>query len=472
MRHVRMLGICLAAVFVMSATTLVVASPALAGGCNHACKEQKKKEKEEAKKHKEETKVEEKKQKEKEKQEAKEAKSHEKEQKEREKLEAKGEYSPETWGQYKHCPYTNKQVENCFFAQTFAGSKGGFFSLGNVTVDLNKPITLQGGFTECEAVHPIAADCEETGLYLIAPVNGGETLESPELQVKGGMGLITSRDQELAHWPQALKESFSEAKKNKETSLNVKIEIAGNSIYENPNTLSTENLLLERGNAFELPLKVRMINPWLEHLGGGPCQVGNDEHPIMQDLTSEAPGRSGLLLHNTNFSQVELVGGKLVDLSWPVPEEADASGCGGPYESYVDAAINEVLELPHQHGTTILEGRLFSASDHVVQHEYEFGQETLPRPTVTDVEPREGPSTGGTSVVITGTNFYGAKPEVSFGSGIATDVNVESPTRITLTTPEANQLTQAEVVNVTVETEPNDTSVTSPADRFTYNPEL
>ena len=36
-----MLGLCLVAVFAMSATTLVVASPALAGKCNEECQAQK-----------------------------------------------------------------------------------------------------------------------------------------------------------------------------------------------------------------------------------------------------------------------------------------------------------------------------------------------------------------------------------------------------------------------------------------------
>ena len=44
MRHVRMLGLCLVAVFAMSATTLVVASPAFAN-CNSECKQHKLEEK-------------------------------------------------------------------------------------------------------------------------------------------------------------------------------------------------------------------------------------------------------------------------------------------------------------------------------------------------------------------------------------------------------------------------------------------
>ena len=52
MRHIRILGLCLAAVFAMTATTLVIASPAFAK-CDEECKNEKKHEKEEAKRQKE-----------------------------------------------------------------------------------------------------------------------------------------------------------------------------------------------------------------------------------------------------------------------------------------------------------------------------------------------------------------------------------------------------------------------------------
>ena len=82
-----MVVLCLVAVFALSATTLVVASPASAS-CNTECKEQKEKEKQEAKEQKEKEKAEAKAQKEKEKAEAVLQKEEEKEAKIREKREA------------------------------------------------------------------------------------------------------------------------------------------------------------------------------------------------------------------------------------------------------------------------------------------------------------------------------------------------------------------------------------------------
>ena len=56
-------------------------------------------------------------------------------------------------------------------------------------------------------------------------------------------------------------------------------------------------------------------------------------------------------------------------------------------------------------------------------------------PTVTSVSPNIGPTAGGTSVTITGTNFTGATA-VTFGGTAATSFTVNSATSITAVTPE------------------------------------
>jgi hypothetical protein len=84
-------------------------------------------------------------------------------------------------------------------------------------------------------------------------------------------------------------------------------------------------------------------------------------------------------------------------------------------------------------------------------------------PTVTNVNPNTGPTSGGTSVTITGTNFSGATA-VSFGSNAAASFTVNSATQITATSP-----TGVGTVDVTV-TNQNGTSATSSGDRFTYGP--
>src|SRR5262249_22438242 len=86
-----------------------------------------------------------------------------------------------------------------------------------------------------------------------------------------------------------------------------------------------------------------------------------------------------------------------------------------------------------------------------------------PAPTVTNINPNTGPTSGGSSVTITGTNFSGATA-VSFGSNAAGSFTVNSATQITATSPAGSG-----TVDVTV-TNKNGTSATSSADRFTYGP--
>ena len=89
-------------------------------------------------------------------------------------------------------------------------------------------------------------------------------------------------------------------------------------------------------------------------------------------------------------------------------------------------------------------------------------QLALPPPTVTAIDPTRGPTAGGTSVTITGTNFTGATA-VQFGSANATSFTISSGTSISAISP-ANALG---TVDVTV-TGPGGTSVTSAADQFNY----
>ncbi len=81
-------------------------------------------------------------------------------------------------------------------------------------------------------------------------------------------------------------------------------------------------------------------------------------------------------------------------------------------------------------------------------------------PTVTSLSPTTGATAGGTSVVITGTNFTGAT-SVHFGASSAS-YTVDSNTQITATSPSGTG-----TVDVTV-TAPAGTSATSASDQFTY----
>jgi alpha-tubulin suppressor-like RCC1 family protein len=84
-------------------------------------------------------------------------------------------------------------------------------------------------------------------------------------------------------------------------------------------------------------------------------------------------------------------------------------------------------------------------------------------PTITKVEPNNGPAAGGTSVTITGTNFTGATA-VKFGSANAASFTVNSQSSITAVSPSGTG-----AVEITVTT-PIGTNVTTPAATFDYAP--
>src|SRR5205807_911734 len=85
-----------------------------------------------------------------------------------------------------------------------------------------------------------------------------------------------------------------------------------------------------------------------------------------------------------------------------------------------------------------------------------------PAPAVTAVTPSAGPTAGGTSVTISGTNFTGATA-VKFGANAATSFTVNSATQITATAPAG----AAGTVDITVTT-PGGTSGTGASDHYAY----
>jgi hypothetical protein len=293
-------------------------------------------------------------------------------------------YSVHTWQQYKYCPSEGHEYFKegsgdeeyfiCTFGATLGGKAGGQFQLGRVIVPLTKPVVIQGGLKEL-GPSPIVKALEP-----------GDTLEAPELKVTKGIRLITPRVMEEAGWSEELIQKFDEAKANKETQEYVKIEIGGNSLYENEHAVSALSILTEEGNAFELPLKVKITGPFLEKLGTISCEVGNDEFPILQELTSHGAGSGGVTFEagerpanpetGAPFGeQLEITESRLVDFNWPVPEGAMAKGCGGPeHEAEVDRALDIVMELERgREGYTVLTGDLFVSTPEIVTWEREHG---------------------------------------------------------------------------------------------------
>ena len=301
MRHVRMLGLCLVASF---AASVVAATPALA--------------------------------------------EKPLSQKQLEKI-----YAP-----FRACPVNNPELYKlyegeegayCLNAQTAGGKNGGQFTVGSITIPLSKKITLQGG-----------QDFEGKAFYgegelppgFIEPENSSETLLAQPLKVPGG---FVNRIAPQPYWPAALKESFENAKKDHELTATETLELAGTP------EISSNDLLNEEYTAFELPMKVRVTSPWLTTLGGSPCYVGSDEHPIIVDLTSGQSTGPYPYEYNTShgvgnteigfkdeFNYVEVKGSTLVNNTFAVTTGAE--GCGGEFESYVDRAVSTAAGVPDASG--------------------------------------------------------------------------------------------------------------------------
>ena len=84
------------------------------------------------------------------------------------------------------------------------------------------------------------------------------------------------------------------------------------------------------------------------------------------------------------------------------------------------------------------------------------------RPTITRLSPVRGAAKGGSTVTVTGTGFTDVT-RVDFGTAAGTKVHVDSPTKLTVTSPRHAKGT----VSVSV-TAAGGTSASSKADRFTY----
>jgi hypothetical protein len=82
-------------------------------------------------------------------------------------------------------------------------------------------------------------------------------------------------------------------------------------------------------------------------------------------------------------------------------------------------------------------------------------------PAITSLSPTTGPTSGGTTVTITGTHFTGAT-QVVFGTVAGTHLTVVNDTTITVVSPAETGVRSIHV------TTPNGTSVQTPADNYTY----
>lgn len=330
-----MLWLCLVAALAIGATTLVVASPALAA-CNEECQAQKRFEKE--------------------------LKVYEKERAAADAKEEKLNPWEKFWAQCPIFPAPSGE-DGCIYGE--AGPES-YFQAGKATVHFQKPVVLQGGM--------ISEFENENGEFFkeLVPALDGKTIV-PEAEP--GPSLNEGVDAELL--PPAEKaryEAYLAAGKSTKTTETVELAAPPHEIL-----VSALNEQEEKGAAFMFPIMVHISNPFL----GAHCYDGSTNAPIVIPFTDgetspEPPntpihGKSGKLTTYGEGSTVEAKDAVLVNNSYAAP---GVHGCG--VEGQADAAINAGLGLPSPAGsnTTVLVGNFSLANSEIIE---EVFSEPVPR---------------------------------------------------------------------------------------------
>jgi len=245
------------------------------------------------------------------------------------------------FAQFDECPLNNPELALCLYSESSAG----YFQTGAKTVPLVNDVVLQGGLAGFE--------------LNFVPAANGETLSKTPQPVPGGLLGIEAP----GWWPGWLQNWFNNQINEGLTGVTATVEIAGSASNIKVDTL---NILLEKGTALSLPVKIKLSNAIL----GSNCYIGSNSNPIVIDFTSGTTsppppnepisGSAGTPEINEAGTLLTLSGGALVNNSYAAPS---ANGCGGWLSFFIDPLVNSLIELPAPAGTNtaVLEGKIQSA---------------------------------------------------------------------------------------------------------------
>jgi len=254
---------------------------------------------------------------------------------------------------FEQCPYKTATVERCIYST----NTGGEVILGTKKVTIEKPVTIQGGYTE-----PNEA---EEGYAKFFAASNGQTLTKAAQNVPGGLLGIVPPEKSPA-LVKALSKFFFE---NALTGVSSTLELAkpASEIRVNENHLA-EGL----GVVLKLPVMVHLENPFL----GKSCFVGSSASPIKWELrtdTTSPPkpnepitGNPGEVEFLEGARILKLINVELVDNAWSAPA---ASGCGGILAFLVNPIINGQIGLPSAAGknTTRLKNTIYTTTSFAVK---------------------------------------------------------------------------------------------------------
>jgi len=227
---------------------------------------------------------------------------------------------------FAQCPYKTADVRKCLHSVTNSGE----VVLGKKKVPIEKAVTLQGG---------AGAVDEATEFSKFFAATNGVTLSKTPQNVPGGLlGIVPD-----ASSPFLVKLLIKFFLENSLTGVSSTLELAK---AATDIKVSEFHLVGEEQVALEMPIKVRLENPFL----GKNCYVGSATNPIIWKLTTgttsppgpnkpiSGSGGEGEFLEGGRI--IELKNSKLVDNSWSAPQ---ATGCGGILSFLVTPIINSQL---------------------------------------------------------------------------------------------------------------------------------
>jgi hypothetical protein len=218
------------------------------------------------------------------------------------------------FARFAQCPRFRVGVNLCIYAET----SGGEVTIGRRTVQVERPLVIQGG---------IVKDPWTNAETFVGALNGATLLPARQ-KVPGGL--------------------FGQP-------LSVSLELIPPA---DELTASLANLENRKGTAILLPARMHLENPVL----GGECYIGSRAQPMMLHLTSgttapSAPnkpisGKVGQIHGKDDFELLEIRENALVDNAFSAPV---ATGCGGrTLAPLVDSLIDNELRLPSPDGYNTL----------------------------------------------------------------------------------------------------------------------
>lgn len=254
---------------------------------------------------------------------------------------------------FAQCPTAT--ATSCFYLL----STGGELRINKETIPLTKSITVQGG---------IDRNAETGAETFIAALNG-QTLSKTAETLPGGLsGLFSCREITNLLEREVCEEEL-ESGHNEVTVISELAKPASEIGISKPKFLKDE------GVSLQLPVKVKLENPFL----GSECYIGSSGTPVVWPLTTGTtkPSSPNKPISGTAGKVEVLEGGtlekaleaSLVENDFKAPA---ASGCGGIYSSIIDPIIDEKFGLPAAAGTNtmILKGTVeFATAEAVIKSE-------------------------------------------------------------------------------------------------------